>query len=465
MKTPRLLFKIFVAALSVGSVACKGDAPKPASTAVNPENIISFGEPVPLTRSPSGGVAATYAFSPSGKLALSWITTTTGGSDGTLMVQAAAQSGFGAIANDTAANLAVSVKDPLSSLRIHGEAPPKLAYANDSVLYASYLVTKLAKNSKPLNALRFVASNDGGKTFGEAATVTPATVFGSYDDQSLLATANGNVWLSWIADGGNDTSHVYFAKSTDAGKSWSTPNALDLDASCSCCKTSFATGPHGELYVAWRKRFAGEVRDVVVAASVDGGVTWSKPVRVYADEWQVNYCTDAGPSLKVSKNGTIHIAWFTGRLGRAGTQYAQSADGAKTFSKPLELALAANSRPEHVQLVLGQDTDERTVLAVWDDGTIAVPQIVMRVSRDAGRSFSPIQQVSIPGMQAMYPTAVLRRDTVRVAWQERTPNGVTTDSLIRDKKHDKEDADANLGVVGSLQIVARQGVLSPIKSR
>ncbi|MEP6764769.1 MAG: sialidase family protein [Gemmatimonadaceae bacterium] len=463
MKASRLLLTISVAALSVCSLACKGDAAKPAVPADDPANHVSFGEPVPLTRSPNGGAAATLEFSPNGRLAFSWITTTSGGSDGTLIVQAATQSGFGPVAQDTAANLATSVNDPLSNLRIHGEAPPKLAYANDSVLYASYLITKLAKNSKPQTALRFVSSVDGGKTFGAPVTVTPGEAFGSYDDQALLATSSGTVWLSWIADGTGDTSHVYFAKSSDAGKSWSQPRALDLDASCSCCKTSFATGPHGELYVAWRKRFAGDVRDVVVATSVDDGATWSKPVRVYADEWQVNYCTDAGPSLKVSRNGTVHIAWYTGRLGRAGTQYAQSSDGAKTFSKPFELGLAANSRPAHVQLVLGQDADEKTVLAVWDDGTIAIPQIVMRVSRDGGKSFSPAQQVSISGMQAMFPTAVLRHDTVRVAWQERTPNGVTTDSLIRDKKRDKEDPSAGLGVVGSLQIVVRQGVLGSIR--
>ena len=463
MKTARVLLTTSFCVLSAGFVACKDDAKKPAASSADAGNLVSFGEPVALTRAPYGGAGATFAFSPNGKLALSWITTTSGGGDGTLVVQASADNGFGALTSDTAASLATSVKDPLASLRIHGEAPPKLAYANDSVLYASYLVTKLVKNSKPLTALRFTSSFDGGKTFGAPTTVTPGAPFSLYDDHALLATGSGAVWLSWIADGVNDTSHVYFAKSTDAGKSWSAPAVLDLDPSCSCCKTSFATGPHGELYVAWRKRFAGEVRDVVVASSVDGGVTWSKPVRVYADEWQVNYCTDAGPSLKVSKSGTVHVAWYTGRLGRAGAQYSQSTDGAKTFSKPFELGLAASARPEHIQLVLGQDTDERTVLAVWDDGTVAVPQIVMRISRDGGKTFSATQQVSISGMQSTFPTAVLRHDTVRVAWQERTPVGATTDSLLRDKKRDKDDPSADINVIGSLQIVARQGVLGGVK--
>ena len=201
------------------------------------------------------------------------------------------------------------------------------------------------------------------------------------------------------------------------------------------------------------------MRDIVVARSADDGGTWSTPTRVYADEWQVNYCSDAGPSLKVDKQGTVHVAWWTGRLGRAGTQYAQSTDGAKTFAKPAELGLAANSRPSHVQLVVGENSDVNTVIAVWDDGTMAIPQIVMRVSRDGGKTFAPSQAVSVAGMQAGYPVVVLHNDTVRVAWQQRTPEGVTADSLVRDTKRDKDDPRRDIGVVGSLQIVARQGVL------
>ena len=463
MKTTRVLIACSASVLLSSTWACKKDAAKNQTPAVDPTSVVSWSEPVAVTANSGGGAAGSFAFSPAGKLALSWISATNGGADGKLFVQSDARNNFSGTPADSSAHNASTLKDPLSNLRIKGEVPPRLVYANDSTLYATYFVTKLVLNNKPQNALRFVSSNDGGKTWGAPSTVTPDNVFGSYDDQALMVTANGGVFVSWIAEGANDTSHVFFARSANAGKTWSKPRAVDIDASCSCCKTSFAAGTDGSLYLAWRKRFTGEVRDVVVSRSIDDGATWSKPTRVYADEWQLNYCTDAGPSLQVAKNGTVHIAWFTGKLGRAGTQYAQSIDSAKTFSKPTELRLAANSRPSHVQLALSSDADQKTVIVVWDDGTIVVPQIVMRVSRDAGKTFAPAQAVSAAGVQAMYPTEVLRGDTVRVVWQERSAAGETADSLVKDKRRDQDDPKASIEVIGALQIVARQGVLGGVK--
>ena len=460
MNGKQMLLAGFVAAVATSTLGCKGDAPKAASTGTDSATVVRWDAPVTVTAATSGGADASFVMSPSGKLSLAWLSATNGGSDAKLYLQHDLRTGLG-LTDSAMRNVSV-LKDPLANIRIHGEAPPRLAYRNDSVLYAAYLVTKLVRNSKPQNALRFAVSNDGGKTWGASSTVTPGNVFGLYDDPALLVAGNDDVYLSWMTEGAADTARVYFANSANGGKVWSKPRLVDAEPAA-CGRTSLASGTDGSLYLAWRKRFSGELRDIVVARSTDQGATWGAPARVYADEWQVNYCNDAGPALSVAKNGTLHVVWYTGKLGRAGTQYAQSIDGGKTFSKPVELSLAANSRPSHVQLVLGQNGDDRTVVALWDDGLKPVPQVVLRVSRDGGKTFGRLQEVSALGVQAMFPSGVLRNDTLHVVWQERTMAGFTEDSLVKDKQRDKDDPTANIELIGSQQVMVRRGVLGTMK--
>ncbi|HEY7192800.1 MAG TPA: sialidase family protein, partial [Gemmatimonadales bacterium] len=276
-----------------------------------------------------GGAAPIFAVSPAGQVTLAWVSAPGAGSDGRLFVRP-----------DARTEQTAELRDPMGSLSIYGEVPPKIAYGPDGTLYAAYLVTKVVPGMRwPQNALRFARSRDGGRHWEAPSTVTGDAVFGSYDDHALFVAPDGSIYLSWLAEVKPDTSHTFFARSTDGGRTWSTPQTVDSDRSCPCCRTALAAGPDGSLYLAWRKRFPGDERDIVVARSRDRGVTWSDPARVHADTWQVNYCPDAGPSIKVGRDGTLHVAWWTGRTGRAGTQYAQSRDGGVTFSAPVPLGL------------------------------------------------------------------------------------------------------------------------------
>jgi hypothetical protein len=91
------------------------------------------------------------------------------------------------------------------------------------------------------------------------------------------------------------------------------------------------------LYIAWRKVYSGDVRDVVVARSTDGGVTFEAPVRVHRDNWVYPGCPHAGPSLAVDSAGTLHVVWYTGAEGHTGLYLATSRDGARTFGEPVAL--------------------------------------------------------------------------------------------------------------------------------
>ncbi len=405
-----------------------------------------------VSASTGGGAAPVFATAPDGGVALAQVAAPNEGSDGRLYVRLSAH-------HDSVSEL----RDSLGSLSIYGEVPPKIAYAPDGALYAAYLVTKAMPGDRwPENAMRFARSPDGGAHWTAQKTVTETasgdSVFGMYDDHALLIAADGTIYISWLSMAG-DSSHTYFVRSTDRGKSWSRAALVDRGASCPCCRTAMTSGPDGTLYVAWRKIFPGgagqlEVRDIVVAHSADQGRTWSAPTRVHVDDWHVNYCPDAGPSIKVGADGTVHIAWWTGKTGQAGVQYAQSKDHGASFSPPIPLGVGAFSRAAHAQLALGSGANAETVVAVWDDGTRQPSQIVARISRDGGLTFADAEPLSSPGNAAGYPVVSLRDAGLTVAWQERSSAEATRDSVAH-ARMDPKAATTYINSVGTLQVVSR----------
>ena len=70
---------------------------------------------------------------------------------------------------------------------------------------------------------------------------------------------------------------------------------------------------------------------VLVARSTDGGSTFSPPVRVHRDDWEINGCSHAGPALAVDDDGAVHVAWYTAAHGGVGLYRAVSTDRGLTF--------------------------------------------------------------------------------------------------------------------------------------
>lgn len=248
------------------------------------------------------------------------------------------------------------------------------------------------------------------------------------------------------------------AHSTDQGITWSPRVRVDLGEACPCCRTAIASGADGTLYLAWRHVFEGNVRDVVVSRSTDHGEHWSAPVRVHADGWVFDGCPRAGPAIQVDKAGSVHVAWWTGKQKAAGVWYARSDDGGRSFGAPVALGVAEQASPAHVQLALGADS---LVVASWDDGSQSRRQILLRLSRDLGRSFSPAQPLSEPGRSPGYPVLAVASGAVTVAWSE--VSAAAADSAARMaaemKKRDPK-APMKLHAVGGSQVIVRRGTLT-----
>jgi len=414
-----------------------------------PDPAVTLDEAHALSAPTSVGTAPMFAVAPSGAHAAAWVSAPSGGTDGRLYV-ATMQSG------DSVAGTPAEVRDTLGPIEAHGESPPKIAYGADGSLHAIYVVAKEVPNRRfPLSALRYVRSADGGRSWSAPVTVTDdSATFGSHNFHALHVAADGTPYVAWL-DGRTGKSSAWVTHSEDGGRSWTPNRRVEGDGeACPCCRTALASSGD-TLFVAWRKVYPGNIRDVVVARSHDKGMTWDVPVRVHADEWVFEGCPHAGPSIRTDAQGRLHVAWWTGKEGAAGVFYARSDDGAQSFTAPVAIDSAEFSRPSHVQLALG---DSGRVVVAWDDATSATPRVLLRVSRDGGTRFGAAVPVSDSTRAASFPVLAVRGQRLTVAWSERSAQA---DVHAKHTAMDMKDPTARktMQAVGEDQVLVRSGTM------
>jgi hypothetical protein len=214
------------------------------------------------------------------------------------------------------------------------------------------------------------------------------------------------VWLDgrdrhWSEHGASPgSSGVYLAKSTDGGGSFG-KNIRVAPNVCPCCRPALAFGQAGEVHVAWRAYTSDDIRDIVTVTSADGGVTFTQPARVAADNWKISGCPHSGPSMSV-KGRRLYITWYSEGDGtNAGIRLAWSDDGGKSFKAPV-IASSGVLDPNHPVLSLSEDG--RLMLAfqgrdpVEKEGWGIVRPFVAGVSESGAVS----EPIAIPGEQEVH---------------------------------------------------------------
>ncbi|HEY8469150.1 MAG TPA: sialidase family protein [Longimicrobiales bacterium] len=339
------------------------------------------------------------------------------------------------------ASAPVRVNDIPGDAAPHEQAPAQVAVApNGDVLVLWQNNTPVAGRRFPASDLRLARSTDGGRTFEPAVTVNDDAggLPSSHTFHDIAVAPDGTVYVSWIdsrerdraraalgivedatmGHGGNGgaaaaageadlpSSDVRVARSTDGGRTFE-PGVVVARDVCPCCRTSLAVAPDGAVLVAWRRVFDGDVRDIVVARSTDGGRTFSAPVRVHDDGWVIPGCPHAGASLAVDAAGRVHVAWYTGRQERQGIYHAVSTDGGLTFGDPRPL-LAGGWVP--VSLVRLAAAPEGGVWGAWDDRRAEQRRVT--IAR-AGESGVKVLDDDVPGSA---PAVAAAAGTAVVAW-------------------------------------------------
>jgi hypothetical protein len=288
----------------------------------------------------------------------------------------------------------------------HRGSDPQIAAIGDVVMV---LWTQPGTSEWGEGPLGTAISEDGGKTW--RAGPNPADD-GSTDGHAFLTLAadrDRTFQAAWLdsRDGGQG---LRSAVSTDRGRTWSKNASIDT-RTCECCwNETLSTGPR-EFLVLYRDK---DPRDMALAATRDGGATWSRLGVVGKFNWMFNGCPHVGGGLAKS-DAALHAIVWTGNESAAGVYALRSTDGGAAWSAPSQLGGVS---AKHT----GMAASGRTVVASWDESIGGVRRVLMARSDDDGATWSVPRTLSTRGI-ATHPLAIATSRGFAVFWTERDGEG------------------------------------------
>ena len=215
----------------------------------------------------------------------------------------------------------------------------------------------------------FARTTDGGTTW-EPARVTYDPGVGNQTIGNIIAVLPDGSLINFFTQlntaGASLAGSFAVMRSADKGLTWSTPITIssflgigtrDPETGAAIRDSGslgqISVGPQGQLYVVWQDaRFSNGARDAIAfSRSIDGGSTWTAPLRVNADASVQGLI----PSVNARADGTIGVSYFDMRSNTVDpttllTDYwlATSRDGVnwtdRRISAPFDLTLAPVAR-------------------------------------------------------------------------------------------------------------------------
>lgn len=183
-----------------------------------------------------------------------------------------------------------------------------------------------AAKTRPAGAFFVACSTDGGATFAPATKVgaVPGLMLGMRRGPRIAANGD-RLTVTVVGD------ELFALSSTDAGKTWSQPVAIN-DAAKSAAEGlhDLAVAPDGKLFVTWLDIRAGHM-ELWGAESTDAGRTWAKNQRVYASP-DKSICECCHPNALFDAQGNLAVMWRNSIEGSRDMWMAVRASGAKDFS-------------------------------------------------------------------------------------------------------------------------------------
>ena len=200
--------------------------------------------------------------------------------------------------------------------------------SNDQVLLAG-------SNSFMEGAMRVYTSNDGGARWS-SSLLYPAP--GSFltscaSDPGVAIDGSGRQYYSFIRTTPCRTGRplLYVASRAGPTASWRAPVLVaPIRTSISDDKPAIAvdasrSSPHrGRVYAAWSRLSRNGVFSIVLSSSDDGGLTWTRPVKVNRSGSEESYA-----SVAVARTGLVYVAWDD--ASSYSLKIARSTDGGARF--------------------------------------------------------------------------------------------------------------------------------------
>jgi hypothetical protein len=232
------------------------------------------------------------------------------------------------------------------------------------------------------------------------------------------------LWQEIVFSGGSHGGEIFFARSTDGGRSFSSPvNLSNTPAGDGKGRLTrdlwhngsldLALGPGDALYAAWTE-YEGTLW---FRRSTDGGESFSPPLRI-ADGRRGEPAR--GPSLAADAARRVYLAWTVGDDPEADLRFAGSSDGGRSFDRP-RVVFARRGHADAPKLAVASDGTVHLAYAESPAGPFERYNIRYARSADGGRTFEASREIAGPdrGLEsASFPAlSVDGRGNLYVIWE------------------------------------------------
>lgn len=235
---------------------------------------------------------------------------------------------------------------------------------------------------------------DGTPRLTEPSSVSRSPQIFSWLPRVLFSSDDAQVYVLWqeiVFSGGSHGGEIFFARSTNRGKHFEKP--LNLSNTVAGAGKGRLTEKHwhngsldlaldsrGTVFAAWTE-YEGPLR---FARSTDGGQSFSSPVRVGGTQEH----PARGPSLTVSREGTIYLAWTVGEDPEADIRFTRSTDRGQSFHDD-QLVFDSEGHSDAPSLTITGDGTVHLVYAESPTGLFQRSHINYTQLGDDGKFLSP----------------------------------------------------------------------------
>src|SRR5437899_4408521 len=185
---------------------------------------------------------------------------------------------------------------------------PRVAITPSAIVISAMVGTKMPPVAD--GDLKAWRSTDGGKTWSEGVVINDVPTAAREGLHSMVAGGNGLLFATWLDDRAKGK-RLYSATSKDSGATWSKNVEVYESPSgtiCQCCHPTAIVDGKGEIHVMWRNALEGN-RDMYVARSKDGGVSFSRARKLGEGSWELNACPMDGGGLAIDPQGKLFSIW------------------------------------------------------------------------------------------------------------------------------------------------------------
>ena len=238
---------------------------------------------------------------------------------------------------------------------------PALAFDSRGTVYYAGLGFNRTSAPNTVAVNRGTFDGAGALSWSQPTFINPTTSPSTLNDKEWIA-ADANpaspfrdrVYVSWTrflfsaSSGSYVQSPIFFAWSSDGGRTFSTPTQISGNVKYDQGSRP-VVGPDGSVYVF----FEGATRlatldSTYVVKSTDGGLSWGKPVRVstLVDSEELEdtvFRVNSYPAAAAAPNGDLYATWTTMVDDTSTAVWSRSTDGGATWSPP-EAAFPAADR-------------------------------------------------------------------------------------------------------------------------